>query len=922
MNELYRRQSWLVGREPEQRLLSEFLDTVSDRSAQLVVVGEAGEGKSALLAWGATEAEQRGHMVLRSVGMEFECELPYSGLEAALRPVLGDVLDQLPSAQRSALAVALGTEVGDAPALAVYAATLSALTALAVDTPVVAVVDDAQWLDRASLEALLFSAHRTSVDHVGFLFAQRADSPCLLDHTGFERHEMGGIPRAAAVALMAEDGVAVDVAERCWRLTGGNPLALIEGARRLSDRQRSGEDPLPPALPVAAHLLDAFWARLQRLPDESVRALGLAALAADDDLTLIGAALARAGGDLSDLEPAEQHDLVVLADGRLTWCHPLLRSAVHQRISDRWRRRAHRALADASQATGNDDQALWHLSETITGPDDDLAGRLAQLGDAARRRGAPDAATAAHLRASSLATDAAAAARHLVAAADARMFAGDVLGVTELLTDRIGSVSDVEVRGEMAALLGQGELWALGTTAALERFELHAGAVSECSPAVAALLLLHASTARLLALEPALAVEAAARAATVAEGAPGTAVSIGATAMGSLSRVFLGSEKGDDIDTLELLSHLLLGALGSGSLGTEGVDDLAQLCGFCLLATERWAEAQEMLGIVARSGETTGMVGRTAFARLLLSEALWRAGRWGESLAQLTDSLALQEAIRRGQVMPGSLALLARFEAGFGRRESCREHVEEVLGGPPRIAMFDAIAHSAVGLLELGAGRYAESATAFDEVEARVCRVGEPGWLWWQGDAIEAYARAGRGPDAHRLLTRVRSQATATGRRWAFAAAERSAALLGLDDADDRATVALDEFRNLGAPFEEARTLLIRGQARTHQGRHEAGARDIAAARTIFGRLGARAWTEQASALRGESAGGDDSLAGRLTPAELRVALAVGHGASNREAAEQLYISVKTVDYHLQGIYRKLGLRSRTQLMAIVLSDA
>jgi DNA-binding CsgD family transcriptional regulator len=291
-------------------------------------------------------------------------------------------------------------------------------------------------------------------------------------------------------------------------------------------------------------------------------------------------------------------------------------------------------------------------------------------------------------------------------------------------------------------------------------------------------------------------------------------------------------------------------------------------------------------------------------------------------MAELSQSLSLQEAIRPDQVVPGTLALMARFEAGFGQADSCRAHVAQVLGVPPHIEMFAAIAYSATGLLELGVGRYAQAAAAFDMVVTRAERVGEPGWLWWQADAIEAYTGCRRTGDARRALARLEKEAAATGRAWALAAAARGRGLLAPDEAaDNELTTALEGFGNVGSPFEEARTLLVRGQRRIRRGAPESGARDVAAARTVFDRLGARAWSERASAIRGEASGADTSLTSRLTAAELRVAMVVGHGASNREAADQLFISTKTVDYHLQSIYRKLGLRSRTQLMTLVLTD-
>jgi DNA-binding CsgD family transcriptional regulator len=340
------------------------------------------------------------------------------------------------------------------------------------------------------------------------------------------------------------------------------------------------------------------------------------------------------------------------------------------------------------------------------------------------------------------------------------------------------------------------------------------------------------------------------------------------------------------------------------------------------MARERWPEATNLLNIVIRSSETSGIMARSAFARVLLAETLWRTGRWAESLAETSQSQTLQEAIRPGQVVPGTLAMMARLEAGFGQPDSCRAHVARVLDAPPAIEIFTVIALSAAGLLELGLGHHADAAAAFDGVAARAGHVGDPGWLWWQGDAIEAYAGCGRLDDSNHALARLEEQASTTAERWPLAAVDRAHGMLGTSGpCDDRLTAALDGFRDLGAPFEVARTLLVRGRWRMREGARVDGGRDVAAARTIFDRLGARAWSEQASAIRGEVTGVGRSLTSQLTPAELRVALTVGRGTSNREAAEQLFISVKTVDYHLQSIYRKLGLRNRSQLTALVQAD-
>jgi DNA-binding CsgD family transcriptional regulator len=343
------------------------------------------------------------------------------------------------------------------------------------------------------------------------------------------------------------------------------------------------------------------------------------------------------------------------------------------------------------------------------------------------------------------------------------------------------------------------------------------------------------------------------------------------------------------------------------------------VCGHQLLACEHWAEAVEIFRLAARSGDATGTIGRSALCRRFGADILWRTGRWAESLAEATQALSLLDSIRPGHIRPSTLALLARIEAGLGHEDACRAHAAEALATPPRADIHDLAAHSAVGLLELGLGRWAAAAEVFDLVAARAADVPEPGWLWWQGDAVDAYLGAGRTADARRLLDTLAAQADATGRGWARAVVSRGRGRL--DGSDDLLTSSIAGFRAVGAPFEEARSLLARGELLLAAGpaSSEEGAADIAAARAGFDRLGAAAWSARASAVTGDTPSPGDALTSLLTPAELRVALAVGHGASNRGAAEQLFISAKTVDHHLQSIYRKLNLRSRTQLVAHVL---
>jgi DNA-binding CsgD family transcriptional regulator len=909
----------LWGRETELDRLGGLLDEVpTDRAAVLVVRGDAGQGKTVLLDRVAADARDRGFETLRATGVEFERGLPFSGLTAVLRPLLPR-LDELTAAQAASLRGALGLAPASATALTVYGATLSLLSLGAETSPVLVGVDDAHWVDAASLEALVFAAHRCDADRVGFVFTQRSGHTTALDQGRFARVELEGLDRGAAVDLLGDEDVAPAVAARCWRLTNGNPLALLEGARGLSPAQRQGEAPLPPVLPVDDRLLDDYRSRLAVLPRATLRALGIAALAPNDDAGTITSALARLGGRSDDLDIAERAGVVTLARGRVRWRHPLLRCAAHSALVADERRDLHRVLADVASAAGHADVAVWHMAESVTGPDAGVADRLAATGQTAYGRGALAAAAEAYEQAARLAGSTAERDRHLLRAADVRWAGGDFERAAALLRGAVERTDDPVTRAEMALVLGQTEVWLTGAHRSARQLEDQARAVADLNPGLSAVLLLRASVSWLMTLDLDGALHTAEAAVAIADRTDDPAAVFGTHAIAALCRFFAGGGPASEA-AIEPIAQMALATLDVTD--EKGATPIVMLCAYAQITRGEVDAAIELLDRVVDS-DAARALGRTVLAQMLRADALWRSGRWAYSLAEMSHLLSLEDAYGRRQVRLCAAAVLSRIAAGLGQEDVCRLYADEVLSiaTPLGTTYFATWALSSLGLLDLAAGRHPEAADHFDQVTAIAGHLREPGVVWWQADAIEAYHGCGRIDDAGEALSRLEAQATTTGRRWALAAAARSAALVRGDDPEAALTTALDGFRALRAPFEEGRTLLARAEHHLRVGCRRESKRDAAAARTIFDQLGARVWSERAAALRGDAGGAPTSLAARLTPAELRVALAVGQGASSREAAAALYISSKTVNYHVQNIYRKLGVHRRTQLAALVATD-
>ena len=454
----------LVDREAERQELDGLLASVREGlSGAVVLRGEAGIGKTALLEYAVTSAADM--QVGRAVGIESEMELGFAGLHQLLVPFLGG-LERLPGPQREALGSAFALIEGPAPNLfLVGLATLTLLADAAADRPVLCVFDDAQWLDRASANALGFVARRLLADRIGMLFAVRAPSDRLAALEGVSELAVGGLPDDDARELLASvavGGLDQRTADRIVSETRGNPLALVELGVELSGRQLAGRSPLPEPLPLGRRLEERFLSRVRTLPSETQTLLLLASAQQQGDSGQLWRAAERLGVGREAADLPELDGLIAF-EPRVAFRHPLMRSAVYQGASARARRRAHEALATVSDPERDPDRRAWHLAAAAVGPDEEVAAELERSADRARGRGGWASNAAFLQRSAELTPDAGLRAERELAAAQARLMAGDPAGARTLLEQADPQLADPLARAQARRLeggirLGTGQL--------------------------------------------------------------------------------------------------------------------------------------------------------------------------------------------------------------------------------------------------------------------------------------------------------------------------------------------------------------------------------------------------------------------------------------------------------------------------------
>ena len=904
----------LLGRQAECHHLDEILTGAKrGRAGALLIVGEPGIGKSTLLEH--ARGRSNGMTVLTTCGNEAESDLPFSGLLDLMRPLL-PLLPTLPEMRARALSGALAlAPAAPGDRFAVAAAAWDLVAAGAERTPLLILVDDAHWLDAASLETVLFVARRLSHEPVALLLASRTDEPALAG-SGVCELQLGGLHPGEAAALL--NGTAVpEIAARLIEAAHGNPLALAELSSRLSAEELAGREPLPEPLPVGAAVARGFLHRVERLPPPTRRALVVAAAGDADDAAAVAAALGALG--LADALAEAENTGLLTAGGRLRFRHPLVRSSVYEAASPDERRRAHTALAAALHRPGQRERRARHLAAAAIGPDEETAAAIEQAAQTARGRSGYAAAAALLERAAQLTPGREPRLRRLLEAADAARLGGRPALALRLLDDAAAQSDDplllADVAGLRAAVASaDGTLRVVSPTWVATEAE----AVRAIDPARAALLFATAAQFHAHRGNRRAALVAAERSASLTD--PPTAASPLVLLRTAHALLLCGR-----VHEARRLGDAAARELGDAAYGLA---EEARAHAALRMWLEDHEDALDALTRQAEVARRRGALGPLPQILDTLAAVEFRLGHWLEARIHSTESLDLAEATgQRGQA-GSTLTTLARLEAASGDEAACRAHVEEALRLARRTGngMVEAWALSALGLLELGLGRTDEAVAALEHLARGGSRVTTPpgsAAVSWSTDLAEAYVRAGHHEEAERLAAVLVAAVTECDLARVRAAAARVQAIVAEADAFEQLFAeSLRQYEAVTLPFERARTLLALGERRRRARRRLEARPPLREALVEFERLGAAPWAARARAelqTTGERARiAPAPLVETLTPQELQVAVLVGRGMTNREAAAAVFVSPKTIEAHLGRVYRKLGLRSRTELAGVL----
>jgi DNA-binding CsgD family transcriptional regulator len=903
MVDTHRSSSGLVDRESERDALERLVGGVrAGQSRVLVLRGEAGVGKTALLRHLSTAAT--GCRIARAAGVESEMELPFAGLQALCAHML-DRLGHLPSPQRDAVCTAFGLSAGPPPdRFLVGLAVLSLLADAAEEQPLVCVVDDAQWLDRVSAQTLAFVARRLLAERVGLVFGMRASG---------DGHVLDGLPELVIEGLPADEArLLLDAAipgrldervkARILGEAGGNPLALIELPRGLTPAELAGGFALPDARPLASRIEQTFLQRVEALPRDTQLLLLTAAADPLGDLSLLWRAAERLGIGGEAGRPAEATGLLELG-ARVRFPHPLVRSAVYGASDPSDRCDVHRALAACTDPDLDPDRRAWHRAYATTIPDEAVAAELGRSADRARGRGGLAAGAAFLQRAAELTPDPAIRVERSLDAARAKLDVADTTSASDLLAAaELGPLDDLQ-------------------RARLERLRAEISFTSRRGRDAPPMLL--EAARRLEPLDPKLARE------TYLE-AIASAMFAGRLSSGPDERKVAEAARASLDGHAQGAADRLLGALVTRFTGgyaasvaplsralrafgepDGGGEDRRWLWLACRLAQDLWDD--ELWHVLATRG--VNLARDTGALSLLPNELNYLAalnvhcGAFATAAALIDEVDAITEATGLPSLKYAALMLAAArgddapalFE--YAWRDGTTRGEGSGLG---LIWWLTALRHN-------GHGRYGEARLAAQKAceheDVMACG-------WALVELVEAGVRTDQADEAAAALERLSERTRAAGTEWALGIDARCRALVSGDEALYRESI--ERLSHSRAAVELARGRLLYGEWLRRENRRTDARELLRAAHDSFSHMGAEAFAERA---RRELLATGETVRRTtpdtrdvLTPQEIQVAGLARDGQSNPEIGAQLFISPRTVEYHLRKVFRKLDVSSRKEL--------
>jgi RNA polymerase sigma factor (sigma-70 family) len=897
----------LLGRQRERDVLDRVLAAARDGNGQVLAVhGEPGVGKTALLDYAIEAASD--FRVNRAVGVEGEMELPFAALQRFCSPSL-HLIERLPALQREALEVALGRSAGRGrnPFL-VGLAVLSLLSDAAEEQPLLCVVDDAHWLDRASLRVLAFVARRLLAERIVLVFAARKPIEMLAGLAELQVEPLGHRDARALLDSVLTARLDDRVLERIVVETRGNPLALLELPRGLSPAQLAGGFGLTTALPLSRGIEQSFTRRLARLPRDARRLVLLAAAEPLGDPALLWRAAKQLAIPDEAADTAELEGLLTL-DGAVTFRHPIARSAVYSAAEPEERRAAHRALAVATDPEIDPDRRAWHLAQAASAPDEAVAAELERSAARAQARGGFAAAAAFLERATALTPDEARRSGRALAAAQAKVQAGALDDAASLLaTAESSPLSELE---QATAALLRGQISFLTTRGSDSTRQLIEAAdqLRPLDPELARETYLEALTAAIFAGPLAAPGTSSAEVARAAKAAPRAPVPRG------LDLLL------DGLVTLLTETYVAAAPILRETHRTFG-DEMPQdeqlrwMWGGTISAMHLWDDAgwERLADRHLQLVRETGALGD-------LPVALSHRCQMHVFAGELTAAASLLKAIQEATELTGSPlapyhavgAMAMRGRAAEATRFMDRARAEVTERGEGAGLEFIDWAEA---LLDNGLGRYEEALASARRVieEAELVPVN-----WVMPELIEAAVRTGDHALAAETQRQLTERAMASGTEWALGLAARSQALTAADEgAEDLYAEAIEHLMQTRMAVDLARAHLLYGEWLRRRNRRVDARAQLRTAHNMFTDFGMEGFAERTRIellATGERARSRTvETLDQLTPQEEQISRLVAQGNTNREIAAQLFISPRTVEYHLHKAFRKLGVRSRTEL--------